>query len=739
MPRMSKDGVNFYDVDNSDDSVEAAKSKGYREYLPMTKNGKDVFDVEASEDSYKAALAKGYKDVDAYNFTKDVGEIKKADSQFRGMIKGISQGHVDELGGALEAAGSAVGLRGVGSPNLMDIRLETDEEDKQSLGDVYRGMRDQRRELDKKAEKANPKAFFTGDVIGSAASTMRLPGANTLLGALGTGAVQGFGRSEADLTKPSLENVAQAAVDTTLGAAAGGAGYAVGKGIEAAAPYVAKGIGSAVGTVKDLTRGFTRGAKEAGEHVPDIMGVKDISVAVGGLKGAVKELKERGATAKEFSDVAAEARKTLNSQVMAGGQKIRPLQDLKAIGNGKALADFTDDEAVVSALLGEGDNPVKKWFATKAAVLHPGQVDADEYGRLLGLGSTTRNTAREFESKVAAKELKPVVEDVQNLFKDARNTRFNELQDAARQSFDTGAGDKTLFDVGTALEDATSLKSIPSSVKSTLDDVADMLFEGKGTSLQGLKKGDWGVVPPAEKFNRLQQARQLIDQQVNWAKREGLGQAENVLRGLRGNIDDALKVSPEKAEADALYKTAKELEAKFFGATEFRNPSGGIDIDEGKIARLMGGSDSANRFRATMEELRDYAKREDLPAEFRTKAADLLKRMDERLAVADTKRALGAFRYSNGPSSPAIERLQSASNGNTLLQDVIRSPAGFLNQADQFSKLLTSRLGKNFDQLSPTEKSGAVKFLLWTKKNPDASATTADQMFNKLLGIGAAK
>jgi hypothetical protein len=300
----------------------------------------------------------------------------------------------------------------------------------------------------------------------------------------------------------------------------------------------------------------------------------------GAVKGALSEQGEQKATQKEVAAIADEARANLTSEVQAAAEpaaapapmRIRRLQELHAFGNGKSIDKFSDDEAILAALMDKGDNATKRWVAQKAATLQPGQIDQDHYAKILGMGPEARTAAREFDPRDAAKGLKGSVEEVQDLFKSARDQRYGHLQEQARQGFTTEQGEPVLAELEGAIKDARKLNSIPGSVRGVLDDVHGMVHDGTGTKLQGLTPGDWAKVPPAEQFNRLQQARQLLDQQVKWTGKEGHTQAQSVLRGLRESIDDALKTSPEKWEADNLYRNSKDIEGKFFGATEFRNP-----------------------------------------------------------------------------------------------------------------------------------------------------------------------
>ncbi|MGL1278504.1 hypothetical protein ACSTJ6_23230, partial [Vibrio parahaemolyticus] len=81
---------------------------------------------------------------------------------------------------------------------------------------------------------------------------------------------------------------------------------------------------------------------------------------------------------------------------------------------------------------------------------------------------------------------------------------------------------------------------------------------------------------------------------------------------------------------------SKQLEDNFFGATEF-GKKGNVNIDEGKIARLLGGSEQAKRFQDTLAQMKQFAGREDLSPEFRAKMADLVNRMQAKIGVADNQ------------------------------------------------------------------------------------------------------
>ena len=182
-------------------------------------------------------------------------EVSKADSFARGALDSASMGWLDELAGSLEALGSKVGVRGLGGNSLSDIRLETDEEDKQSYDEVYSAARDSKRKISNDAREANPTTYGMGEVAGGIAGGLALAiptgGALTAGRGLGSatlraagvgaldGAVTGAGYSEAG----GLSGVAKdAARGAAISGVLGGAMPVVGKGLNALASGTTKFI-----------------------------------------------------------------------------------------------------------------------------------------------------------------------------------------------------------------------------------------------------------------------------------------------------------------------------------------------------------------------------------------------------------------------------------------------------------------------------------------------------------------
>jgi len=77
--------------------------------------------------------------------------------------------------------------------------------------------------------------------------------------------------------------------------------------------------------------------------------------------------------------------------------------------------------------------------------------------------------------------------------------------------------------------------------------------------------------------------------------------------------------------------------------------------------------------------------------------------------------------------------MASVSNKSSLLQDAIRSPGGFYNQADNVAKQVMTKLGKPLKEFSTAEQTATAQYFLWIKNNPEASMATMDAQFKRLF------
>jgi hypothetical protein len=685
---VSKNGEDFFDIPDTEEQQAGAEAKGYKRYIDVTKNGTDIFTIPA-DDNLEKAFAKGYKTLDQHNATKDKSTATQITDTIGDTIKGISQGVT--LGYGDEILGATGAVFGDGS---------------------YQENRDAKRKEYKEARERSPVANIAGEVGGSLVTGFAAPGIGTTLkGSVGMGAVQGLGNSEADLTEG---DVLGAARDASLGAGAGALGYGTGKAIE-------KGIDVGPKFAKAIPRGWKAGVADAKEWT-------DGSLAtLGGPVGAIKELWATGKINREIGDVARAARQVIKVRPLS---ELEPGLELMGVGNGKTLDALTDEEAITLALMQKGENPVKKWIVSRTG-LDLNNFSKDTYLQALSEGTKDRAAARSLDTYQTAKQMVPMFDDAKKLFTETRNTRFSDLQNAARQEFD-GVAEEVFSGIAGAKSDAASLKTIPGSVKNLLDDVEGLITQGKGTRAQKLTEGSWDEVAGPERFNRLQKARELVDSKINWAQAQGESQSESILKTLRGDIDSVLKKSEIKLEADDLFKASKDLENSFFRSAEFRNPDGTFDIDAAKIKRMLGDSDSAKRFRDNIELLEDFTNKPGLSREFKVQAKTLLTQLKNALQEADFQRKLGGIQRADGPSSVALQRMQAAMGGKGgVVKEAVTAPAGFMNNIDNFNQELAKRFGGTIDELTGPKKSAAVKIYLWLKRNPDASQADVERVWRE--------
>jgi len=200
--------------------------------------------------------------------------MSQGESAILGGIKGLSQNYIDEIAGGLEAAGSIVGLRGLGG-KFSDIRLETDEEDQQSLRDIYAGARDAKREVYQKAQEDNPATFATTNIAGNVASSLAVPiRPQTVKGAAALGAglagVQGFGEAEGELGDQLLDAGRTAAVGGVLGGTLQGAANAIRPIAEGARNVAAREAYRTTGGLKtDINKLYNMTPEDIGNELLD--------------------------------------------------------------------------------------------------------------------------------------------------------------------------------------------------------------------------------------------------------------------------------------------------------------------------------------------------------------------------------------------------------------------------------------------------------------------------------------
>lgn len=207
--------------------------------------------------------------------------------------------------------------------------------------DAYRDSRDRERALLELQAKEHRTASTLGDLAGTVAGAYVAPGQG-LSGLAKTGAVMGFGNSDADLTHPTLANVGRAAADTGLGAGASMLIGKVGEKVADMAGGAAKRLAfkAAGPMLKDFRNVGAQGAEDIGQKLLD--------------SGAVKF----GSSAENIADRLAPMRDAAGKAIGAGKDA---LDQAGGAWNPNVVADRVEKEIVA---------PLSKSPADKALAAH---------------------------------------------------------------------------------------------------------------------------------------------------------------------------------------------------------------------------------------------------------------------------------------------------------------------------------------------------------------------------------
>lgn len=310
--------------------------------------------IKEAEPETKEQAPSGWRDT----ITDAPEQIPAAASAIQGAAAGASADFLDEIAGGLEAAGSTVGLRGLGG-SFKDLRLETDEEDKQSLSDIYAQARDAKRQALKESAKQNPVAFGGGKLTGGVALGLATPinpatvkGA-TALGA-GTGAVQAVGASESqsklEMIKEALEG---GALGGLFGAGAGGVAKALKPASKVAGDQASRSAYRTTGGLKtDINKLYNMTPDDVGRELLDRKLIK-----VGTRRGSEK-LAER--VQKEIADFSSGQEKLIK-----GLDKVKP----KSFDVSKAVQGIRAQADEFASMAGSGNQAYAKALTKEADII----------------------------------------------------------------------------------------------------------------------------------------------------------------------------------------------------------------------------------------------------------------------------------------------------------------------------------------------------------------------------------
>lgn len=684
MVKVIRDGKTF-EIDDSEDSLSAAKAKGYSPLLTVTKNGKETFDLNADDtDSVNAAFKKGYMEVDAFKH----GQQPKAErspilSAIQGAASSMAFGLDDEIGGFATAA--AKGLTGNGFD--------------------YEAERDKIRASKKELEEANPLSYLGGGLAagliapgGAAAKVgtglLERVGVGAVTGAA-QGGISGYGDSDAKDFSGQLADAAKgAAIGGTLGGTIGG--VIKPRALSGEVSGFAKDVGDSVSPyVKGASKAFKEGAEDA-KKIP-ILG--DLPVvgsapaqAIGGLKAAAKEL---------FSTKAAisEQRKLAEKVVAEGGQP-RP-------GFSQNMSDV--DVIASRAMAGGEYNSVADWIAKESSNFG---VDEGSFKKLLKMTPERLKEVADFSKREAADDAAPLFQNLKDTFESVRSDRMKELKGQARKEFSSNA-DETLGSLQSAYKNAGELKTTLGA-QNVIDDAYDILRNGKGSDVFGFEPGHVDSIDQGALFDRLQAARSHLDDNIDWTSiKKGNRSAtpvEKTLMKVRDQIDQTLKGGSEaKIESDSLFRTSKNLENRFFKLASDKDGQ-----HEVSLSKLFGDNDKAVKAKEFLKEVEDFAARPDLPEAMRETTKALADNLRGAMDTAGDKRIFQEFsRKTRGPTGPSVERNANILGDRNIAQQALVTPATYLDLKVQMPALAKDRFGKTYSDLNQFEQRALLQFVSW--------------------------
>lgn len=283
-----------------------------------------------------------------------IGEALKT-----GAFQGLSFDLIDELAGALEAGGQAVGVKGLGAPSISQIETQAPKWDWEKLKEAYKSARDVRREQQAQAEEQQPVA----QTIGQFASGLAIPGGAALAskGGLGlkftkgvaagagAGALSGLGASEAETAGEQLEEAKTGAI---TGGLIGAAAIPVMAGTKGLINF-AKQQGL-VESATEITKDAAKGILHSGDDILNKRADEMVKAGQGILKEAQDTML---AQAKVMEDVvtnldkkAVEAGESINVEPVL--QKFKQLNTILDIPTQEQV-NFLED--VVNKAAGKGD------------------------------------------------------------------------------------------------------------------------------------------------------------------------------------------------------------------------------------------------------------------------------------------------------------------------------------------------------------------------------------------------
>ena len=624
----------------------------------------------------------------------------KGEAMLRGGAQGLTAGTSDEIVGGAQAIWDDMKAAFTGKDANNGVTPQRNQfgevTNGQELTGDYNKYRDEQRNINKVSHQAHPAIYNTSE-IGAGVASSFIPGLGALNAGKGAklaevtgkaalqGGLAGFGYSEEDNAAGILEDTAKGAA---IGGATGGLIHGAGKIPGVTREAIQKGK-QGLSVVDDVTKAMGEGAKDRG-----IVG------AVTGPAAAIKKVIEMGGDAVGEAKIANEFKRTL--------------------GPGH-FRDMSNPE-IISQLVDEGNDQAIHYAATRIHQLTGAPVD--ETITLLKAGPMRRIEARTFDYNKAGGDIVGDVENMSNALSQGTKARRAELEDIARQSY-KGDTQAVLDGIEKQFFSAGELSSTKGA-QSVLSDVHAIIGGGKNAEDLGLKPGNWMQHDGAEQFNRLQKARQLLDDNIDWeaiAPKNGKpsrspSHVEKKLMQVRREVDEALKgASDAKVESDGMYGQYKELEKRLLNKTMKEG-----EFDKYTVGNMLKDNQNSMRFRDNLDLLNEFANRPGLDPKVKATVEAFRDKFGKHLDTANLKRTLQkleAETVGSSRSGRAAQAAESLKRGDNPLQELFKAPDQALRVREGVVSRAEKFFGKPFAEMSIAEKNMITKYQTLVKQNPD--------------------
>lgn len=563
-------------------------------------------------------------------------------------------------------------------------------------------------EQERAAKEQKPGAYYGGlgaGILGGAAASLpaKIPGALGVLGiGAGTGAAQSMG-------SVPYEQVKQDPLELLKSGLTGGL---FGAGVSA--------IPLAIGGRGPIIEGG-KAAMKGAEGKGAIQGAfSAVSEALPAMRGAARETQAFKETVGKIAPESVQ--QPTVGQYLKTGTQVTPEEETEFLLN----------------LLQPGKTPAKEFYAQKATQLYPGQTGPKQLQSVLEMPLEQRVQAREFERADVGRALLPQAQAAKQVLK-GKGKVFEDLQNKAIEEYQG----KGLPEVFMALDTAkgSEFSGVSSKARKTVDELMEIIGEGKSLDKGRLQPGDITEVSNQEAYKRLQTAREWIDDVIDTSFDDP--SVTKVLRPVRKSLDDALKSSPSKALADEIFARGRQVEQVGIEPLEMALGKGKRaprELSSAQIKGAFGDTVRGEQAQRGIEMARSYAKdfAEQLGPENAKTVSDFFDALANAKSVADRKRILDQLKFSEGPSGAAIragiEKLQQTIKPAPGGASMFRAAPEYLQSVDAFMSENARRyFNKPFDKLSGNQQYKLVNAYQWFKENPNATMQEMNEVFTRIM------